>query len=85
MTKKLGDVKMTPQEIEQLNNIALTYYSDDILPYLTGATKESLEADKKVDPETGTSDFVKELNKSWSKALRDAKKDMADIIAEKPK
>jgi hypothetical protein len=83
MAKKIGETKLTPAEIEQLNNIALTNYAEDIIPYLTKATKEALEADKKVDEETGKSDFVIELNKSWSKALRDAKKDMQDIIEQK--
>jgi hypothetical protein len=81
MVKKLGDVKLTPQEVEQLNNIALSYYADDIMPYLSGVSKEELAKDKEPDPDTGKSTFIEELNKSWSRALKQAKRDMEDIVS----
>jgi len=64
--------------------MALSYYADEIIPYLTQTSKESLEIEKTPDEDTGKSDFVKELNKAWSKALREAKSDMEDIIGERP-
>ena len=81
MTRKLGDYKLTPQEIEQLNNIALGYYAEEVVPYLTNNSKEALDADKEYkDEKTGKSAFVTELNKGWSKALKYARQDMEDIL-----
>jgi len=80
MGTKLEEFKLTPQEIEQVNNIALRYYVDDVMPYLKGDTK-ALDQDKKdINEKTGKSTFVEELNKSWSRALRDAKADMLDVL-----
>lgn len=84
MVSQIEKTKLDPVDTKTLNEIALKYYAEDIMPYLNG-DQPSLERDKKdINEKTGKSYFVEELNTSWRKALKDAKEDMVDILEKKP-
>jgi hypothetical protein len=80
MSKKIGDHKLAPAEVKQINEMAMSYYAAEVVPFLRGQTEKSIENLKKPDPETGESEFITELNDIWKTALNDARDNMADIL-----
>ncbi len=78
--RKVDEYKLTPLDMLQLNNIAMGYYADEIIPYLQGS-QETLKKDRiDIDEKTGKSEYVLELEKAWRSALKDARDDMSDIL-----
>ncbi len=72
-SKKDDYVILTDPDVKEFNEKALRLYADEAIPYINSLTPEQMEAEKKIDEETGESAFFEELNKIWDNAIKDTK------------
>ena len=91
MGKKLIDHKLTPEEIRDINDSALKYYSEKVIPMLSETSREELDDMKKPVERKDRdgniiqldSKFVIKLNAIWRGSVQRAQKDMLEVLKEK--
>ena len=79
VSKRLGEYRLTPQEVEQLNNMALNYYDD----YAVALLKENPEAVKELralDTDSGKSKYLEVLNGFWKRSVTLARRQLLPTI-----